>query len=78
MVKSIRWNGMVPCYDKFFRSSESRPPKSGRMIPGSIFIKYPSDLNVLEMIGQTQKIGSCNIFCFTAALPMKRSLYLYF
>ena len=80
MAQSIPWDSIVPYYDKLFRSSEGRPPISGRVILGSIFIKHLGDLSDRETIAQIQENMFMQYFLgyssFTNEAPFSPTLFV--
>jgi len=80
MAQSIPWDSIVPYYDRLFRSTEGRPPISGRVILGSIFIKHLGDLSDRETIAQIQENMFMQYFLgyssFTNEAPFSPTLFV--
>ena len=55
MAQLIPWDSIESQYDKLFTSSEGRPPISGRVVLGNIFIKHLGDLSDRKTIAQIQE-----------------------
>jgi len=80
MAHSIPWDSIVCYYDKLFSSTEGRPPISGRVILGSIFIKHLGDLSDRETIAQIQENMFMQYFLgyssFTNEAPFSPTLFV--
>ena len=80
MAQLIPWDSIVSHYDKLFTSSEGRPPISGRVILGSIFIKHLGDLSDRETIAQIQENMFMQYFLgyssFTNEAPFSPTLFV--
>ena len=80
MAQSIPWDSIVCYYDKLFNSTEGRPPISGRVILGSIFIKHLGDLSDRETIAQIQENMFMQYFLgyssFTNEAPFSPTLFV--
>lgn len=80
MAQSIPWDSIVPYYDKLFSSTEGRPPISGRVILGSIFIKHLGDLSDRETVAQIQENMFMQYFLgyssFTNEAPFSPTLFV--
>ena len=80
MAHSIPWDSIVCYYDKLFNSTEGRPPISGRVILGSIFIKHLGDLSDRETIAQIQENMFMQYFLgyssFTNEAPFSPTLFV--
>ncbi len=76
----IPWDKIVSQYDMQFRSSEGRPPISGRVVIGAVIIKHMLALTDRETIQQIQENVFMQYFLgyssFTNEAPFSPSLFV--
>ena len=80
LSKLMPWDKIVRLYDMQFKSSEGRPPISGRIVIGAVIIKHLLDLSDRETILQIQENMFLQYFLgyssFTNEAPFVPSLFV--
>jgi hypothetical protein len=80
LVKLIPWDKIVSQYDLQFKSTEGRPPISGRIVIGAVIIKHMLHLSDRETIHQIQENVFMQYFLgytsFTNEAPFSPSLFV--
>ena len=80
LSKLIPWDKIVVLYNNQFKSTEGRPPISGRIVIGAVIIKHMLDLSDRETIFQIQENVFLQYFLgyssFTNEAPFVASLFV--
>ncbi|WP_207632557.1 transposase, partial [Foetidibacter luteolus] len=80
LSRLLPWDQMVNQYNKSFKSSEGRPPISGRIVIGAVIIKHMLKLSDRETVQQIQENVFMQYFLgyssFTNEAPFSPTLFV--